>query len=85
MNWLNRWRLRTARLSRMAWLYFLIRICGRQTTKVCPRCFDERMVPLRSTNQKICPTCQYEVPWPLEYDQTPTLLPSRATRKGITK
>ena len=73
---------RLARLARKGYLWFQIRVRGMQTTKVCPKCFDECMVPLRSINLKICPSCQHEIPWQLGHDQQSTLQPSRATRKG---
>lgn len=80
---LHRYR-RIAVLSRKAYLWLLIRVLGHQTTKVCPRCFDECMVPLRSINTKICPSCKHEIAWQLDPDQQSTLQPSRATRKGIS-
>lgn len=82
MSYLTHRRRALTRLARKAWLWFQIRVRGVQTTKVCPKCFDEAMVPLRSINQKICPSCQHEIPWRLEHDQQSTLQPSRATRKG---
>lgn len=55
----------------------------RPSTKQCPACGDPCMVPLHSTNTKICPTCSTEIPWTLTGDQKPTHQPHRAQRKAI--
>lgn len=54
------------------------------TTKTCPSCGDPNMVPLHSTNEKICPSCAHSVPWMLTGDQQATHQPHRATRKANT-
>ncbi|WP_282347954.1 hypothetical protein [Pseudomonas sp. PS01301] len=54
------------------------------STKTCPSCGDPNMVPLHSTNEKICPSCAYSVPWMLTGDQQATHQPHRATRKANT-
>lgn len=84
MNFAIRCCRQLARRARKAYLRYQIRVRGMQTTKVCPQCFEECMVPLRSINLKICNGCGHEIPWQLGADQTSTLQPSRATRKGHT-
>ena len=51
------------------------------TTKLCPDCGCDCMVPLRSMNLKICPDCKAETPWTLSEGQVPLMAPSRDTRK----
>lgn len=53
-----------------------------RSTKRCPNCGDPDMVPLHSTNTKICPSCSTEIPWTLTGDQKPTHQPHRAQRKA---
>lgn len=36
-------------------------------------CEGEKLVPMHSTNTKICTGCKSEIPWPLEPGQVPTL------------
>lgn len=51
------------------------------TTKLCPHCGHDVVVPLRSLNSKICNGCKKEFPWSLDPGQKPLLAPSRADRR----
>lgn len=51
------------------------------TTRICPSCGSDAMVPLPSLNLKICCDCKTETPWHLTAGQTPVLTSSRDTRK----
>lgn len=52
------------------------------TTKLCPYCEHDVVVPLRSLNSKICNGCKQEFPWTLDPGQKPLLAPSRADRRA---
>jgi hypothetical protein len=41
------------------------------TTKVCPRCLNTDLLELRTQRLKICPDCDYRLPWHLEAGQKP--------------
>jgi hypothetical protein len=41
------------------------------TTKVCPRCLNTDLLELRTHRLKICPDCDYRIPWHLEAGQKP--------------
>ncbi len=44
---------------------------GPGTTKICPHCWSDSVVGLRSTHEKICNNCKREFPWPLDPGQKP--------------
>lgn len=54
---------------------------GRITTKHCPSCGSDVVIPLRSINLKICNSCKREFPWTLSEGQRPVVASSRADRK----
>jgi hypothetical protein len=41
------------------------------TTRVCPRCLNTALLELRTQNLKICPDCDYRLPWTLSSGQNP--------------
>jgi hypothetical protein len=43
------------------------------TSRVCPRCLNTALLELRTQNQKICPDCDYRLPWYLSSGQKPLL------------
>ncbi len=53
------------------------------TTKICPHCGSDCMIPLRSINLKICNTCKRETPWTLDEDQKPVVTSNRADRGSV--
>lgn len=54
---------------------------GRPTTKHCPKCGSDAVVPLRSINMKICSDCKSEFAWTLDAGQKALMAPSRADRR----
>lgn len=48
---------------------------GKSTTKVCPKCSCKEMIPMRSTDTKLCSNgdCLNEIPWPLDEGQSKVL------------
>jgi endogenous inhibitor of DNA gyrase (YacG/DUF329 family) len=43
----------------------------RQTTKICPKCGNDKLVLLTSLQLKICPDCNTQIPWYLDEGQKP--------------
>lgn len=41
------------------------------STRTCPKCKSDIMVPFHSTNEKMCADCGHTIPWPLTGDQKP--------------
>lgn len=52
-----------------------------ETTKICNKCSNDKLVCLRSTNEKICPNCYNVIPWNLSEGQKSLITNNRY--KGV--